>query len=459
MHLIVQNINSFLRTVKSIGLVPSMDDYEKRRIGIFNLINFFGTLTGLFIPLGGILNDGYLPFIAWVVAFAPFIISAVVLISNYYHKYQFGMIWYFIMYPSITSLVYIGGIDVGIELFFILYAVLALFFLKNKTAILIIITFCAICYLVTSNIIGDYKFVMKNINFTFYFINHLLALFFIFLGLCLIKKENSSYQFKMQTAISKLTDTNEELNKSKILIAQKAAALEEQKQKLTELDGLKNRLFSIISHDLKTPIYSLRNLFRNVEKYDIAGDEIKILVPDIINDLNFTTSLMENLLQWAKSQMQGNSINPQLLDIGVMVNDVQQLLRLQAESKQVYVKSKIDPSLYIFADKDMINLVLRNILSNAIKFTPNNGEINVGAIVKNDMVEMYVQDSGTGISAENIKKLFTNNYFTTNGTANESGTGLGLMLCKEFLNKNGGEIMVESEVGKGSRFSFTIPKA
>ena len=157
--------------------------------------------------------------------------------------------------------------------------------------------------------------------------------------------------------------------------------------------------------------------------------------------------------------MQGNSINPQLLDIAVMVNEVQQLLRLQAESKQVYVKSKIDPSLYIFADKDMINLVLRNILSNAIKFTPNKGEINVGAIVKNDMVEMYVQDSGTGISAENIKKLFTNNYFTTNGTANESGTGLGLMLCKEFLNKNGGEIMVESEVGKGSRFSFTIPKA
>ena len=459
MYPLLPKLSGFFKSVKQIGYVSSMDDYEKRRLGIFNLINFFGALTGLFIPIGGLLNEGYLPLIAWIVAFSPFVISSVVLISNFYHKYQFGMMWYFILYPFVTSLVYIGGVDVGIELFFILYGVLAVFFLQKKSAILITITFSAFCYLITSTIPGDYKFVMKNINFIFYFVNHILALFFIFLGLFLIKKENSSYQYKMLSAIDELTESNDELIESKIVIAQKATTLEEQKKQLTELDALKNRLFSIISHDLKTPIYSLRNLFRNVEKYDISGDEIKVLVPDIINDLNFTTSLMENLLQWSKSQMQGNTINPQLLDIALIVTEVQQLLRLQAESKHVYINSKIDPAIHIFADKDMINLVLRNILSNAIKFTPNNGEINVGAVVKNDMVEMYVQDTGTGISEENIQKLFSNNYFTTNGTANESGTGLGLMLCKEFLQKNGGEIAVQSELGKGSRFSFTIPKA
>ena len=300
---------------------------------------------------------------------------------------------------------------------------------------------------------------MKEINFAFYLFNHLLALFFIFLGLILIKKENSSYQKEMKSSNNDLTLSIQELEKNKLVIAEKAEVLESQKLQLTELDELKNRLFSIISHDLKTPIYSLRNLFRNVEKYDIPGDEIKILVPDIINDLNYTTSLMENLLQWSKSQMKGNTINPQLLDIASMVTEVQQLLRLQAESKQVYIKAKIDPSIYIFADKDMINLVLRNIISNAIKFTPNKGEIHVGASVKNDMVEMYVQDTGTGISSENIEKLFANKYFTTNGTANESGTGLGLMLCKDFLQKNGGSISVESELGKGSKFLFTLPKA
>ncbi len=459
MNVVLQKINTILKAVKSIGYHSKMDAYEKRRLGIFNLINFFGTITGITIPIAALLSEGYLPLIAWIVACAPFIISAVVLYCNYHHKYEFAMMWYFILYPSVTLLVYIGGVDVGIELFFILYGVLAVFFLQKRTAILITIIFSGCCYLITSKLIIQYTFELQLINYPFYFFNHLLGLFFIFLGLFLIKKENTAYQTEMQGSNEELIQSNTELNESKILIAQKAATLEEQKTKLTELDALKNRLFSIISHDLKTPIYSLRNLFRNVEKYDISGDEIKILVPDIINDLNYTTSLMENLLLWAKSQMQGNIINPQLLDIAVMVNEVQQVLRLQAESKQVYVKSKIDSSIYIFADKDMINLVLRNILSNAIKFTPNNGEINVGASVKNDMVEMYVQDSGMGISDENIKKLFSNNYFTTNGTANESGTGLGLMLCKEFLHKNGGEIMVKSEVGKGSCFSFTIPKA
>ena len=306
---------------------------------------------------------------------------------------------------------------------------------------------------------GDFKFIMKNINFTFYFFNHLLALFFIFLGLFLIKKENTGYQKEMKASNDELILSINEVNDSKLLIAEKAEMLEAQKLQLTELDDLKNRLFSIISHDLKTPIYSLRNLFRNVEKYDIPGDEIKVLVPDIINDLNYTTSLMENLLLWAKSQMHGNTINPQALDVATLVNEIKQLLRLQAESKQVYIKAKIDPSINIYADKDMINLVLRNIISNAIKFTPNNGEINVGAKVNNDLVEMCVQDTGTGISAENIEKLFSNQYFTTNGTANESGTGLGLMLCKEFLSKNGGNISVESELGKGSKFVFTLPRA
>lgn len=456
---LLSEVSSFFHKVKNIGLTPIMDEYTKRRLGIFNLINFFGVLTGITIPVAGFFTEGYLPIIAWVVACAPFVISSVVLISNYCHRYEFGMMWYFILYPFITSLVYLGGIDVGIELFFILYGVLAVFFIQKFKTILITIIFSASCYLLTTTVLGNYQFVMKNINFSFYFFNHLLALFFIFLGLFLIKKENSGYQNEMKKANNDLVLSIKELEDSKIEISEKAAVLESQTLQLTELDDLKNRLFSIISHDLKTPIYSLRNLFRNVEKYDIPGDEIKVLVPDIINDLNYTTSLMENLLQWAKSQMKGNNVNPQLLDIAVIVNEVQQLLRLQAESKQVYVKAKIDPSIYIFADKDMINLVLRNIISNAIKFTPSNGEINVGAAVKNEMVEMYVQDTGTGISAENIEKLFANNYFTTNGTANESGTGLGLMLCKDFLLKNGGNISVESEVGKGSKFLFTLPRA
>jgi len=202
----------------------------------------------------------------------------------------------------------------------------------------------------------------------------------------------------------------------------------------------------------------LRNLFQNVHRYNVPAEEIKVLIPDIVKDLDYATGLMENLLQWAKSQMQGGTVNPQLIDVSLLIKETSQLLRLQAENKRVHVNFKQENPVYILADKDMINLVLRNLLSNAIKFTPAEGQVSVGVEETEESVEVFVQDTGTGISPENMNKLFGDDFFTTKGTANETGTGLGLVLCKEFLHKNGGEIMVESEHGKGSRFKFRLPR-
>jgi two-component system, sensor histidine kinase and response regulator len=204
-------------------------------------------------------------------------------------------------------------------------------------------------------------------------------------------------------------------------------------------------------------MYALRNLFRNMQQHDLPGDEIKVMIPDVVTDLNYTTGLMENLLQWAKSQMQADALRPQMLDVSAMIKEVVQLLRLQADSKKVYIESKIEQPVYIYADKDMVSLVLRNLLSNAIKFTPENGYVFLGANPADEFVEIFVQDTGTGMSTDAMQKINANNFFTTKGTANESGTGLGLMLCKEFLAKNGGRMFVESQLGKGSVFSFTLP--
>jgi two-component system sensor histidine kinase/response regulator len=134
-------------------------------------------------------------------------------------------------------------------------------------------------------------------------------------------------------------------------------------------------------------------------------------------------------------------------------------LRLQAEAKQIYIDYKGKADILAVADKEMINLVLRNLLSNAIKFTPQQGVIEIGVNEHAAFIEVYVQDSGTGISKDALQKINENNFFTTKGTASESGTGLGLMLCKEFLAKNGGQMQIESEPGKGSIFSFTLPKS
>lgn len=459
MSRLLRTIAEEYKQIKSIGYKPAMDAYEKRRLSIFNTINFFGLVTGIILPMATVFGKGYLPPLALLVAASPIVISGMVLFANYKGWYSFAMLWYFTCYPLVTALVYAGNIDAGIELLFILYAVLSVFFLQRLLLIGITILISICCYCFVHIIHRDYEFVLANVSFSFYFVSQLLSLGFIFAGLFLIKKENSDYQKEMLLANWELNNTNTEIREKRIELGQKAELLELQTAQLSELHTVKNRLFSIISHDLKTPIYGLRNLFKSMHDLDLPAEEIRLLVPDILKDLDYTAELMENLLQWAKNQMQGNSVNLQLLDVSAMIGDVKQLLRLQAENKKVYVTAKSDKPIYIYADKDMINLVLLNLMSNAIKFTPENGEVSVSAEVKEDKVEVFVKDTGMGISEENIGKLFGEAYFTTRGTANEAGTGLGLKLCKEFLAKNGGNIAVESEVGKGSVFSFTLPKA
>ena len=434
-----------LRRIKKIGYTEELDGYAARRLGIFNTLNFIGLITGIVIPLLAILNKGYLPAIAWIVAASPAFISLVVLIANYYRRYNFAMVWYFILYPSITSLVYMDSIDVGIELFFILYAVFAVFFLQNLRLILLAISFSLISYFAVFVIEQNYEFVMKDINYPFYVFNHVLSVALIFIGLFLIKKENKDYQ-------TEILNSNEELYKY-------TQEIEKQKEELAELNNLKSKLFSVISHDLRTPLYGLRNLFKSVEQYDLPAEEIKVLIPDVVKDLHYTTDLMENLLQWAKSQMKGESLSPQLIDMNKLIHDVQQIVRLQAENKQVYLTTKADKPVYIYADKEMIEVVLRNLISNAIKFTPKEGQVIIDVKEDDELIEVLVSDTGTGMSEEAKNKLFGDEHFTTKGTSNESGTGLGLMICKEFLKKNGGDIHVESELGKGSTFAFTLPRA
>ena len=437
--------SALAQSIKRIGYTEEMDSYTQLRLGIFNLLNAIGFITGISVTLLAVLNEGYLPPVAWIVAASPAFISLVVLIANHRRWYHFAMVWYFIMYPTVTSLVYIGNIDVGIELFFILYGVFAVFFLQEMKYLVLVIGFTVLCYFMVYVVHRKYEFVIADINYPFYVFNQILSVVLIFTGLLLIKKENKEYQQEILESNNDLYRYNQEI--------------EQQKEELHELNNLKTKLFSVISHDIRTPMYGLRNLFKSIQDYDLPADEIKLLVPDVVKDLQYTTDLMENLLQWAKSQMKGEALSPQLIDVNKLITDVQQVVRLQAENKQVYINSKTDKPVYIYADKEMIEVVLRNLISNAIKFTPKEGEVTVDVRESGELVEVFVKDTGMGMSDESRNKLFGDEHFTTKGTANEAGTGLGLMICKEFLKKNGGEIHVQSELGKGSTFAFTLPRA
>ena len=452
-------IAQFLERVWNIGYSITLDDYEKRKLGIFNQLNFFQIITGIIVPIVAFLTSKKFPLHDWYIAILPSCISIVVLVLNYLKRYHAALLCYFIFYPVFTCFIYISGLNLGIELSFVLYGILAVFFLQDLGYMLFVISFSMVSYFMLSVTWKDYRYQLETYNYTCYLINHAVSIVYIFYGLYLIKQESTGYQFKMLVKNRELYKKNLEIEDQKKEIFEKAKLLEQQAFALNEHNKVKDKLFSIISHDLKSPMYALQNVFSNAQKFDLPAEEIKEMLPDVVNDLNYTTALMENLLQWAKWQMQSNSIYPETIDVNRLVNEAVQLLHLQAETKKIKIKTKADLLVSAWADRNMISLVLRNLLSNAVKFTPERGCIEIGVNESSSCVEIYVQDSGTGINKEEIAKIYSEGFYTTNGTNDERGTGLGLMLCKEFLEKNDGHLIIESEPGSGSTFSFTLPLA
>lgn len=444
LKLISKNLLSVLHKVKEIGVIDEMNEYEKSRLGIFNYLNFFQLISGVIVPLIGIFHGGKIPLTGWLIACLPPLLSVFVLQLNRRKKFQDALVVYFIFYPFFTCLSYINGINFGVELSFILYGILAVFFIRDIGYMIFSISFSMISYFILTVVLKKYPYQLEQINYIGYLINQALAIIYIFYGLYLIKKENANYQASMLISNAVLQKNNGEIQK--------------QAQELDELNSLKSKLFSVISHDLKAPMYALRNLFDDMQKLDMPADEIKSLIPDVKNDLNFTVSLMDNLLQWAKSQMQAHTVNADVINVKEMIDEVLKLLYLQSEAKKIHIENKAPDGFIAWADHDMINLVLRNLVSNAIKFSPSGGKISIGTFEQSQFTEIYVKDAGKGISKEEMKKIGGQEFYSSNGTAQEQGTGLGLMLCKEFLAKNNGQLNIQSEPGKGSVFSFTLPK-
>ena len=443
---------SSYQRMKCIGELPDMHEYEKRKLRVFNQINFLGIVAGIFVSITGMFDDQELPFIASLVAFSPVLISSIVLLFNYQKKHETARVLYFSLYPVLTSATYAGGMDLGLELFFILYAALAVFYMQKPSNAIISYALAAGCYLTVyvfeQNY--DYPYKLSATFFPFYVFIQILALFLLFFALYWLKRENVGYQLSILQKNEELYNTNLEIENQKKEIAETA-------NELNRLNNLKDKLFSVISHDLRGPIYAQRNLFKSIHQYDLPGEQMKELVPEIISDMNYTVNLMDNLLQWSKSQMRTETTSTQVIDISEIINDVVKLLRLQAKAKDVMiVLLNCNPAL-VDVDRNMIDTVLRNLVSNAIKFTSKEGEVKIEMREMNNFVEISVHDTGVGMTDETLQKISQNIFYTTNGTSNESGTGLGLMLCSDFLQKNGSNLLISSEYGKGSIFSFKLP--
>ncbi len=242
-----------------------------------------------------------------------------------------------------------------------------------------------------------------------------------------------------------------------LLMAKLNEEITEQKKILEETDELKTKLFSIVSHDFKSPLASLQLFLSMFEEGDFTKDEVKELSGKLMERMNVTFSFIENLLGWAQSQMNGYIPNFSRLNLYNIAEENFELYRKQAESKEIAFHNEIQQNQEIIADENMLKLVLRNLMSNAIKYTAKGGEVKITANRDNKYIIISVHDTGIGMTEAMIRKIFTSQRINTYGTENEPGTGLGLMLCREFLEKIGGFISVKSELGKGSIFSVNIP--
>ncbi len=229
---------------------------------------------------------------------------------------------------------------------------------------------------------------------------------------------------------------------------------------LLDANKVKDKFFSIISHDLRNPIGALYNNFELLveEKDDLTDAERDEFIDIMYDATKNVNALLDNLLEWAQTQSGNISFKPVDTNIYNLATHNISLCKLKAESKKIQLINSVGEESMVCIDGNMITTVIRNLLSNALKFTPEGGSIKISSEISDEMINVSITDSGIGMSKDDLDKLFRIDvHHTTIGTSAEKGTGLGLILCKEFVEKNNGKIWVDSELGKGTSFTFSLP--
>lgn len=293
--------------------------------------------------------------------------------------------------------------------------------------------------------ISDTQKDLDRLQIFFYALLAALAIVSTFLILIYIKR-NSSLKYA------------QELEEKNIKIELQNEAFQEQTKHLENVNNVKDKLFSIISHDLKDSLSSINSFIDLLKDGSLTRAEFDNLVPELSENANNASLLLFNLLNWSKSQMQSLKPSPSLFDVQEVFMDKVKLIEQRLESKGIEL---VDHSLrdFAYADKSMIEIVIQNLLANALKFSKNGDKITISNHISNGHCIISVADTGVGISKQNIEKLFKSNSFTTMGTNNEKGTGLGLSICKELVELNNGKIWVDSTVNVGSTFYVQLPKS
>ncbi len=285
-------------------------------------------------------------------------------------------------------------------------------------------------------------------------INKLKLISYILLGAFAIVSTFLLLIYLKRNSGVKYTRELEEKNKQ---IQEKNEAILIQSKKLEETNAVKDKLFSIVSHDLKDSVSSIKAFMDLLKEGSLSSEEFNELVPELSENADNASLLLFNLLNWSKSQMESLEPKPEYFNIQEVFQDKIKLVEQKVEKKKIVM---VDETIAdtIYADRSMVEIIVQNLITNAVKFCDSGDIISISNQVINGRCQFYIKDTGVGISEENQEKLFKSNSFTTIGTTNEKGTGLGLTICKELVELNHGRIWLESSVNMGSKFYIELPR-
>lgn len=275
-----------------------------------------------------------------------------------------------------------------------------------------------------------------------------------------ILKRRKKIEQDLNIRFEQLNILNENLMEEIRMRKEAEKKLIEYTEELKNINAAKDRFYSVISHDLKNPFQGLLSYADLLyEEFDSLPDDTKKeIVKGIRNQSKNIYELLLNLLEWTKLQSNKIKIEPIKINLRNKVDEILNLHDANAVRKNIKLKNEIDPNAVVYLDDYILSSVLNNLISNAIKFTKEGGVVTINSLFSSDGVEIIVQDTGVGISSEDIQKLFKpDTHFSTKGTNSETGTGMGLLLCKEMVEKHGGSISVESKLNEGSIFKVFFP--
>ncbi|MDB5231411.1 MAG: two-component sensor histidine kinase [Chitinophagaceae bacterium] len=439
-------LSALTERLVNFGVYPGLDFEERKKTRLLNICFLITMPIILFLA---VLNffTGH----EEVVVFNLLVLTCQLLFFyiNYKHKFLAGRIFISITCSILFSYSALkfqnGTID------YLLVNIIAITLLLNKRRLVLLITsFTAVLY-ITVRIILIYSPRTGDLPLWRQVTHPIVSTLLIILIMQRFKKEHFTY---LEEADQKTV----ELEDKQARMTEQQTELEEKNKQLEILNQTKEKLFSIVAHDIRSPIAALRSSLDLFNKDMISKEEFQALSGELTIQVDQLQDNLDNLLHWSHSQLQGIEVNPRKIFISTLIKKTVELMKVNISNKKITIDVRCPEFVAAYADEEHVKLILRNLLSNAIKFSFFGSHINIHCEASSHFISISIEDFGKGIEEKRIHSLFIySGTSSTRGTLNEKGTGLGLLLTKEFIEKNGGSLIVKSAEGKGSTFCFTLP--